>query len=187
MQTIWATQLRAQEGFGLWRLHQIRMSLTFNCEKPRRKFHVVHDCRKTRNTAASSNELTTVIFEERTAVERTAVERTTIERTTVVRVPRRARRRRPDDRSRAGLLRVVERECAAAERVKEARAAVERAAVKRTAIEHTAVERCSTTVELTAVERKHHRRACRRRASCLRACREAHVRCFAAQKLPSRR
>ena len=37
------------------------MSLTFICEKPRRKFHVVHDCRKTRNTAASSNELTTVI------------------------------------------------------------------------------------------------------------------------------
>ena len=92
MQTIWATQLRAQEGFGLWRLHQIRMSLTFNCEKPRRKFHVVHDCRKTRNTAASSNELTTVIFEERTAVERTAVERTAVERVPPPSVPPSTRR-----------------------------------------------------------------------------------------------
>jgi hypothetical protein len=107
-----------------------------------------------------------------------------------VRVPRRARRRRPDDRTRAGLSRAVERECAAAERTKEAHAAVERTAVERTAVERTTVERCSTAVERTAVERTAHtavEHAANERAAFERAAVErvppSSACCFGAKKL----
>ena len=95
-----------------------------------------------------------------------------------MRVPRRARRRRPDDRTRAGLSRAVERECAAAERTKEAHAAVERVAVERTDVERTAVERTAhTAVEHAANERAAFERAAVERVPPSSAC------CFGAKKL----